>query len=79
LHLAGEYQVTEMQVEAKNWMADRTLSELRLRDEGILVLGITRTDGTFIGVPTGETPLKPYDSMILYGRASTLNRNRSAA
>jgi hypothetical protein len=72
LHLAGEYRVSEMQVESKDWMADRTLSELRLRDEGILVLGITRTDGTFIGVPTGETPLKPNDSMILYGRASAL-------
>lgn len=74
LHLAGEYRVTEMHVEPKDWMANRTLSELQLREEGILVLGITRTDGTFIGFPTGETNLEPHDSIILYGRASSLKK-----
>lgn len=72
LHLAGEYQVSEMLVEPGDWMANRALSELRLRDEGILVLGITRTDGTFIGVPPLDTPLRSGDLLILYGRASKL-------
>ncbi|MFO7962746.1 MAG: TrkA C-terminal domain-containing protein [Desulfobacterales bacterium] len=70
LHLAGDYQVTEMQVKPTDWMADRTLNELKLREEGLMVLGITRTDGTFIGAPRGSTKVLPYDTLILYGRVS---------
>lgn len=74
LHLAGEYQITEMQVEPEDWIADRPLKDLGLRMEGIIVLGVTRKDGSYIGAPNGDTRLKPHDTAILYGRGESLDK-----
>jgi hypothetical protein len=73
LHLSGDYQVSELRVEPQDWLADKPLSELRLRDEGIAVLGIQRPDGTYIGAPYGKTCIRPHDLLILYGRYSALS------
>jgi hypothetical protein len=67
LHLSGEYSVKEMRVDPSGWLARRTLGELRLRDEGVLVLAVVRTDGTYLGVPNRDTCLLPDDTLILYG------------
>jgi len=72
LHLAGEYQVTELQVNSGDWLAGRTLAELGLRKEGIMVLGVTRADGRFLGAPDGETEIKDDDVLILYGRSEVM-------
>ncbi len=72
LHLAGRYTVTETQVQPKDWVADKTLGELNLPGEGVLVLGVQRADGTYIGAPTGKTKIAENDSMILYGRLEAL-------
>ena len=72
LQLAGDYSVNEMKVNAGDWVADRTLAELRLRDEGIAVLGLTRTDGEYLGAPTGSTTVRPGDILVLYGRDDSL-------
>lgn len=50
-----------------DWLANKTLAELPLRDEGILVLGVGRPNGPFLGAPDRETKLLPGDSMIIYG------------
>ena len=68
LHVSGEYEVKEMLADPGAWITDRTLGELRLRDEGILVLGIVRADGSYLGVPTKHTRIEPGDTVILYGR-----------
>lgn len=72
LHLAGEYKVSELHVDAGDWLANRTLRQLKLRDEGLLVLGIERTGGEFIGAPNGDTALEVGDNVIIYGRDSTV-------
>lgn len=74
LHLAGEYQVHEMQVEEEDWLADRSLKDSHLWDEGIMVLGVTRLDGTYIGAPVGSTMVKPGDTLILYGRSTAVEK-----
>ncbi|MDQ4070421.1 MAG: TrkA C-terminal domain-containing protein [Actinomycetota bacterium] len=68
LHVSGEYEVKEMLAVDGAWITGRSLGELRLRDEGILVLGIVRADGSYLGVPTKETRIEPGDTVILYGR-----------
>ncbi len=68
LHLAGDYQVTELIVNKKDWLANRTLKELSLRNEGIQILGIERKNGDFVGVPFGDTRIFAEDLLILYGR-----------
>src|SRR5690348_1698163 len=72
LQLSGDYSVNEMRVNAGDWVADRTLADLGLRDEGIAVLGLTRTDGEYLGAPTGSTTVRPGDILVLYGRDDSL-------
>jgi hypothetical protein len=72
LHLAGEYKVSELHVDPDSWLVNQTLGNLNLRDEGLLVLGIERVSGEFIGAPNGETTLGEGDKVIIYGRDSTL-------
>jgi hypothetical protein len=74
LHLAGDYRIAEMQVQPDDWMAGRLLGELNLISEGIIVLGVTRKDGSFIGAPHGETQLNPHDNLLLYGRAASFEK-----
>jgi hypothetical protein len=74
LHLAGEYEVTELQVEPTDWLANEPLQDLKLRDEGVLVLGITREDRSYVGAPRGSTKILTGDTLILYGRATALER-----
>ena len=73
LQLTGDYSVTEMKLNAGDWVAGRTLAELGLRDEGIAVLGLTRSDGEYIGAPTGGTTVRPDDILVLYGREDSLD------
>lgn len=90
LHITGEWQVTELVVDDDDhWLLDRTLAEHDLPEEGILVLGIERADGTFLGAPRSTTRVLRDDRLILYGRGDRLTslsrrhhddvRDRSAA
>jgi len=72
LNLAGEFEVITIQVKPDSWMADATLAELKLSDEGVLVLAIRRSDGYFLGSPRGETVLYVNDEVIAYGREGAL-------
>jgi K+/H+ antiporter YhaU regulatory subunit KhtT len=72
LHLTGNYVVGEMTVRDDDWLAGRKLIEMRLSEEGILVLGIERTDGTYIGAPRGHNTLEVGDVLLLYGQAEAL-------
>lgn len=68
LHVSGEYEVKEMLADAESWLAGRTLGDLRLKDEGVLVLGVVRSDGSYLGVPNRDTRIEAGDTVILYGR-----------
>ncbi len=72
LDLYGDYRVVERVVEPGDWLAGKTLADLKLKEEGILVLGIRRKDGTYIGAPRGWTEIRPGDTLIVYGRAGLL-------
>lgn len=74
LHLVGEYRLAEIEVDTEDWMADRKLSELRLRDEGLIVLGVHRRDGTYLGAPSGSTQVRPRDKLLVYGRTPALQK-----
>ncbi len=80
LHLAGEYQITEMSVEEGDWLADQNIADLKLRNEGVVVLGITKKDGEYVGAPDGNTAIESSDTLLLYGRASVIEQidNREA-
>lgn len=73
LHLTANYRVSQLRVQSDDWLADKRLSDLNLRDEGIVVLGIQRQNGNYIGAPEGKTRIRPGDLLTLYGRSSTLS------
>lgn len=70
LHVSGEYEVKELRAAEDSWFVGRALADLRLRDEGVLVLGIIRGDGSYLGVPNKRTAIEAGDSLVLYGRDS---------
>ncbi len=72
LQLSGGYSVKELAVTDDDWLAGRQLGELGLRDEGIVVLGITRQHGQYLAAPTGTTEVLPGDVLIVYGRNESL-------
>ncbi|MFH1723070.1 MAG: TrkA C-terminal domain-containing protein [Elusimicrobiota bacterium] len=71
LQLAGEYQVSELLIEPGDWLEGETLEKVGLREEGVLVLGIRRRDGTYRGIPDPQSKAVAGDTLILYGRATT--------
>ncbi|MBD3298825.1 MAG: potassium transporter TrkA [candidate division Zixibacteria bacterium] len=72
LKLSGDYSVKELHIEEGDWLAGKPLSECRLNEEGVTILGIYRSDGSYVGAPTGDTKIYPDDTAILYGREKTL-------
>ena len=72
LELSGDYTVQELAVNAGDWLAGRALAELDLRHEGVVVLGIVRSDGSYVGAPRGETTVDTGDNLVLYGRTPRL-------
>lgn len=74
LQLADGYAVSEMLVDPKQWLVDGVLKEMRLSDEGILVLGIHRGSEGYKGVPKANDMIKAGDTLILYGRLENIRK-----
>jgi hypothetical protein len=73
LNLRKGYAVSEMKIERSDWLANKTLLELNLPKEGILVLGIQRPEGNrYIGTPRAQTKVLADDNLVLYGRIERL-------
>lgn len=72
LHISRGYTINEIDVAPGDWVAGKSLVELRLGDEGVQVLGIRRSDGSFVGAPTGRTYFRNGDRVILYGLSDVL-------
>lgn len=74
LHLAEGYRITELPIDDQDhWLADKTMQESALRDEGVTVLAITREDGTFIGTVGPHTRVEAGDTLVCFGQAETLD------
>lgn len=73
LHLRKDYRIVEIEIGEYTWLANHTIGELNLGDEGILVLGVKRSDEDYIGAPPKELCLRPGDLLVLYGRKHRLD------
>ncbi len=70
LGLSKGYSIGQFKVRRNSWLANRKLESLKLKEEGILVLGIHRKSGEreiFIGAPKGEVTINPGDILVCYG------------
>ncbi|HEX8103077.1 MAG TPA: TrkA C-terminal domain-containing protein [Solirubrobacteraceae bacterium] len=72
LHLADRYAVGEIAVREGDWLAGRTLEELELREEGVVVLGITLGDGAWLGSPTEDVSIRAGERLVAYGPGGRL-------
>ena len=72
LRIAHNYVISELQVRPGDWIAGKTLQQLKLANEGILVLGVEKPNGDYIGAPRGQTHVEGDDCLILYGRQDAL-------
>ena len=72
LDLSRGYGVAELQTQEGDWVGNRPLRQLRLHDEGVLVLGIRR-GRCYIGVPGPETWIFAGDVLVLYGRSERVS------
>jgi K+/H+ antiporter YhaU regulatory subunit KhtT len=71
LRLSGDYGISELLVETDDWMTEKTLAELDLSHEGLLVLGIIRGDHYF-GAPKGSYLVRTGDTLMVYGPVERL-------
>ncbi len=64
--IGGHHDVVELGVNTGDWMCGRSLDELRLKDEGVVVLGIER-DGLFVSEIDKETVVGAGDVVVVFG------------
>jgi len=67
LHLQNEFAVWEITVESNDWLAGKSLIEAGLSREGVLILGIQRQGGFYIGAPQGISRIHIGDILVMYG------------
>jgi hypothetical protein len=63
----GDHVVARISVGPTSWLAHRTLRQMRLHDEGVLVLTCTRADGTRLLSPGADTRIEVGDVLVCYG------------
>ncbi len=67
LEFSSGFAVSELVVKPGDWVAGKTLVELGLAREGVLVLGIRRHTGPYVGAPSGSSKIEANDTLIIYG------------
>lgn len=73
LHLHRDYRVADLAVSEGDWLGNERIGDLELHSEdGVIILGIRREDGTYIGAPGGEHEIKRGDTLVAYGRENRL-------
>ena len=74
LRLNGHFVLVEFPVNPKSWLENKTLENSKLDLEGILVLGIRRDSGEYIGIPQPNTLFKAGDLVALYGHSEQITK-----
>ncbi|MBK7404032.1 MAG: TrkA C-terminal domain-containing protein [Phycisphaerales bacterium] len=72
LRVVHGYVVSELTVGAGSPLAHRSLAQAGLGQRGVLVLGISRVDGSYVGAPAGRDIVEAGDMLIVYGREEDL-------
>ncbi|MGD1979623.1 MAG: TrkA C-terminal domain-containing protein, partial [Akkermansiaceae bacterium] len=74
LNLRDGYCVFDGEIHKSHPWVGSELWELRPADQGVIVLGIYRTGGEFIGAPKKDTLIKEGDLLMIYGRDEDVTR-----
>ncbi len=74
LKLHKGYTIANLAVDETCWMANCSLRDLQLAEEGILILSITRPQGLTLATPSSRAELKVGDRVLCYGLEDDLAR-----
>lgn len=74
LQLQEGYVVTEMLVSSNDWIVGKTILQAALSKEGILILGIQKKDGDYIGAPHANTKVLAGDVLLLYSTTDKISK-----
>jgi len=68
LNLQDGFCVYDGEIHERHPWVGKALGEVRPADVGVIVLGIYRDDGEFVGAPQKDTVIQPEDVLMVYGR-----------
>jgi hypothetical protein len=74
LHLGDKYGIGEIAIQDDHWFFEKTIEDLSLTNEGLLILGVQSYGGEFLGLPSKDYQFDRGDVAILYGRADMLQK-----
>lgn len=67
LNLRKDFEISTIKLENESWLSGKKIADSELRNEGVMILGLTRKDGKYIGVPRGKYQLHAGEELVLYG------------
>lgn len=67
-----EYDIDQIIIYGNHWLANKTMKEVHLKEEGIVVLGVERNDSGYTGVPNGDFKIRINDVLKVYGRQEAI-------
>ncbi len=74
LNVEHGFCVSDFQIEEGHPFAGKALFESRPNDQGIVVLGVTRAEGGFIGTPNKNEILEIGDMVMVYGSEKAVDK-----
>ncbi|MFT5050607.1 MAG: hypothetical protein ACI8QZ_002009 [Chlamydiales bacterium] len=73
LKLNKGYAVAQVTIDQGSWLAERSLRQMELAAEGLLVLSILRSNGSTLATPSSSARLEVGDRIMCYGRSDVLS------
>lgn len=77
LNLQEGYTVSRFKVDEDSWLSDKSLEDLNLQAEGVMILCIECDDGSITCAPAGNDRLSVGDELTVYGREGGLQELKS--
>ena len=74
LNVHHGFCVSDFRIEANHPFAGKSLMESRPNDQGIVILGVSKPDGTFIGTPSKDEILERGDTVMVYGSEEAVDK-----
>jgi len=70
--LADDYHIYDFYVRSGGWLEGKKASDDLLQQKGIIILGIEKPDGTYVGAVTPDTVFQENDLLIVYGNVHSV-------
>jgi len=74
LNLQDGFCVYDGEIHERHPWVGKASGEVRPADVGVIVLGIYRDDGEFVGAPQKDTIIQPEDVLMVYGREEDVTK-----